>query len=337
MKSKAIIPLVLGLAVGIATVRLAVNAVRKAQAGSRAAAVVMVVRATQDIDAFKRITAEMVELIETVDSVLIPERDRFESLDQVVGRVAGKPIPLSSAILKSMLAPEGTQPGMVGRIPTGFRAVSVRIDEVTGVAFQLAPGDWVDVIVVMDVNIATGGGRDTIAEVILQNVQVAAIGYSTATGARAGAGKIKPAKSATLMVAERDVPKLHLAATRGKLTLAMRGNDNERTDDPASASLGDIVGRLGKARRASNEPAPSPRRTRSALVEQIPHQVVVFHGVGGGRDQTAIERITFAHGRSTDILSVSLGYPSRGAAAMSGTSPTRGTRRPRDFGEDDEP
>ena len=65
MKSKAIIPLILGLAVGIATVKLAINTIRKAQAGNQPADIVSTVRAKQDIDPYKVITAEMVELIET--------------------------------------------------------------------------------------------------------------------------------------------------------------------------------------------------------------------------------------------------------------------------------
>ena len=174
MKSKAIIPLVLGLAVGIATVKLALNTIRKAQANRATITMVNTVRAKVDIDPYKTITAEMVEVIETPENPLVPDRERVESLEDVLGRVSGKSIPQFSAVLQSMIAPEGTSPGMVGRIPNGFRAVSVRIDEVTGVAFQISPGDWVDVIVVMDVSNLRGGGRDTIAEVILQNVQVAA-------------------------------------------------------------------------------------------------------------------------------------------------------------------
>ena len=58
MKSKAIIPLVLGLAVGIATVKLAVNTIRKAQAGSQSIELVHTVRAKQDIDPYNEITAD---------------------------------------------------------------------------------------------------------------------------------------------------------------------------------------------------------------------------------------------------------------------------------------
>lgn len=237
MKGKAIIPLVLGLGIGLVTVKFLVDTIRKAQASNQSQETITVIRASQDIDAYEAITADKVELVETVDSLLAPTNDRIGSLEEIEGRVAAKAIPQCAAVLKSMLAPEGTPAGMVGRIPPGFRAVSVKIDEVTGVAFQIKSGDWVDVIVVMDIDSSTRGRKETIAEVILQHVQVAAIGH-TATGPTAESkSNMKPAKSATLLVREEDVPRLHLAGTRGKITLAMRGEDEQITERPPSARL----------------------------------------------------------------------------------------------------
>lgn len=335
MKSKAIIPLVLGLVVGVATVKMALNTLRKAQAGNQPITMVQTVRALQDIDPYSTITAEMVELIETPANPLVPDHDRCETLESVLGRVSAKPIPRFSPVLQSMLAPEGTLVGMVGRIPEGFRAVSVRIDEVTGVAFQLSPGDWVDVIVVMDVARYRGGGRDTIAEVILQNVQVAAIGYATASASRAGLGKIKPAKSATLLVAQADVPKLHLASTRGKITLAMRGHEGSVSDRPASASLSDVISGL---RDPNSKSTPDLRPTRRTVRRNTtPHEVVVYHGVGGDRAAASIERITFAHNRSTRIVNVMQGHPSRGGSVFSDAGISQRQRgRFDDEGEDEE-
>lgn len=334
MKSKAIIPLILGLAVGVATVKLAINTIRKAQAGNQPIAMVQTVRAKQDIAPYNTITAEMVEVIDTPASLLVPDGDRCETLESVLGRVSAKPIPQFAPVLQSMIAPEGTLAGMVGRIPEGYRAVSVRIDEVTGVAFQISPGDWVDVIVVMDVARSRGAGRDTIAEVILQNVQVAAIGYATASSSRPGMGKIKPAKSATLLVAEAHVPKLHLASTRGKITLAMRGHEGGVSDHPASASLSDVISALRKPGSEST-PAIKPQR-RTVRRNATPHEVVVYHGVGGGRGATSIERITFAHDRSTRIVNVTQGHPSRGGSVFSDASDSQRQRERNGYGGEDE-
>lgn len=335
MKRKAIIPLLLGLGVGLFTVKLAVDAIRKAQAASRSTQTVKAVRATQDINAYEEINATMVEVVETADSLFAPTRERIETIDEVVGRVAAKAIPERAPVLRAMLAPEGTPPGMVGRIPPGYRAVSVRIDEVTGVAYQIKPGDWVDVIVVMDIDSRTRGRKETIAEVILQHVQVAAIGHATTQQPSSGGTKVKPAKSATLFVREEDVPKLHLAATRGKVTLAMRGADPEITDSRRpSANMGDVIAAL-------REPAPSPgtvpswmqamgklleqqggqpkRRPADQPVEvepEPPHTVTVYRGAPGGGTPGAVERITFENGDSTNIIEVAQGHPSRASATL---------------------
>ncbi len=335
MKRKAIIPLALGLCVGLAAVKLAVDTIRKAKAAGRTAETVKVVRSRQDINPHETITAEMVEVVETAESIFAPANDRISNVEDVVGRVSAKAIPERVAVLKPMLAPEGTRPGMVGRIPAGYRAVSVKIDEVTGVAYQINPGDWVDVIVVMDIATSTRGGKETIAEVILQRVQVAAIGRGTDTGAGESAGKMKPAKSATLLVREEDVPKLHLAATRGKVTFAMRGDDKETTDNPARADMGDVIPGLHPSKSSTvDSTGPSlmemmnglfvdsagsgtkPGDSRLLHREPEPYAVLVVRGSPGTGGPASVEQITFEDVTSPNITDVSKGHPTRASSRM---------------------
>ena len=140
MKTKAIIPLVLGLCVGLVAVKFLADSLQRAQGSTTdSSAKIPVVLAKQDIERFEEITAEMLELVETTDESLVPATERIAKIEDVAGRVTAKTIPQRSPILLSMLAPEGTPPGLYGMIKPGFRAVSVKIDEVTGVAYQLAP------------------------------------------------------------------------------------------------------------------------------------------------------------------------------------------------------
>jgi pilus assembly protein CpaB len=356
MKRKAIIPLLLGLGIGLAAVKVAVDTIRKAQAANSTPATVKVVWATQDIDAYEAITAEMVDMIETGDSRFAPTEDRFESVDDVIGRVPSKAIAQRTPVLKSMLTPLGTPPGLVGKIPAGFRAVSVRIDEASSVAYQISAGDWVDVIVVMDVpSMAGRGGKDTIAEVILQHVQVGAIGQATAPSADGGPGKVKPAKSATLLVPEEEVPKLHLAATRGKITLAMRGDDDETQAMYQSASMNDVIPGMAPPQPKHVVPAePTGPSWGQALVsflasrsqqqqswpvepvpEDEPHAVVVVHGAASGAAAASIERITFEDTESSNVLEVTPGLPARATSRM--TSGTFSAGRTRGYGTERTP
>ena len=342
MKRKAIIPLVLGLGVGLVTVKYLVDTIRTAQASGQSTDTVTVVRATQDINAYEEITVDKVEVVKTVDNLLAPANDRVSTLEEIKGRVAAKSIPGRAAVLKSMLAPEGTRPGMVGRIPPGYRAVSVKIDEVTGVAYQIQPGDWVDVIVVMDIDDSTARGKkQTVAEVILQHVQVAAIGHTTNT-VQDGTSKVKPAKSATLFVREEDVPKLHLAGTRGKITLAMRGDDERMTYRPTGAMESDLFARMrpgnetpggpgassfleallggfGPSKPEASEPKPNHSTImQPETVPDPPHAVLVYRGSGAGGQDAAVEQITFENAQSSRIIEVSAGLPTRAGAMIRG-------------------
>lgn len=315
MKRKAMIPLILGLAIGLLAVKLTVDAIKQAQGSNQEKETITAIRARQDIPAFAKITKEMIEVVETTDTLFAPDHDRIDSLDQALGRVTAKSIPKYSPLLLSMLASEGTPAGMVGRIPPGFRAVSVKTDEVTGVAYQLQPGDWVDVIVVMDVNMGRGK-KETIAEVILQHIQIAAIGRGTQSDADSAAGRTKPAKSATLLVAEQDVPKLHLAATRGKITLAMRGDDAETTTEGAFAKSTDLLSSSRSLASLTPKAEPRMQFRRPEPVEEEPHKVIVYRGSSIDPAAMFVEQITFANAQSSRILEVSQGNPTRQSNTM---------------------
>jgi pilus assembly protein CpaB len=335
MSRKAIIPLVLGLGIGLLAVKFVVQSIQKAQASSASHQIVTVVRAKEDIAAHEEITKEAVETVETADSLFAPQNDRIEQLDQAIGRVTAKVIAKNAPVLRSMLAPEGTKPGMVGRIPPGYRAVSVKIDEVTGVAYQIKQGDWVDVIVVMDIDTGNKGKKETIAEVILQHVQVAAIGYGASPEPEQAGGKVKPAKSATLLVPESDVPKLHLAGSRGKLTLAMRGEDDKLTDTPAKAVGSEIMANMSRMLEDLSQPPVEPppvastseksaqRRPPVVVEEPEPHAIMVFHGSTVGNQQTLVEQITFESNQSPHIVAIAAGAPTRASATMSGVKKGR--------------
>lgn len=311
MKAKAIIPLVLGLAVGLLAVKFVIDTIRKAQSNSQALPTFKVVRATQDISAYDKFTANMLEVIESSDENFAPAKDRFESVEDLLERVTAKSIPMHVPILETMLAPKGTPSGMVGRIPLGFRAVSVRIDEVTGVAYQIKPGDWVDVIVVMDVD-SGNRRRETISEVVLQRVQVAAIGRGSQSAQETGNAKGKAAKSATLFVREQDVPRLHLASSRGKITLSMRGKDSKIVKT-ASANLSELLESM-----TGGNPKSKPNKMR--VEPEEPYEVVIYRGSLDPTAGIAAERVVFQNRHSSNIVKVTRGTSARSTQRQSNQS-----------------
>ncbi len=220
MKGRAIIPLVVGLGVGLVAVRYFVNVLQKAK-GATTNDTVTVVVANADIGATVEIKASMVESRQ-VARALAPSM-AFSRVEDVVGRVAATAIPKGMSLSPSLLAPKGTPPGMAVRIPDGYRAVAVNIDESAGVAGWVKSGSRVDVVVMLSVR--REGRTENVSKMVLQNVEVLAVGQDLGTTTDVSANL---AKSVTLLVEPRDVPKLHLAATRGKIRLAMR-NQNDVT------------------------------------------------------------------------------------------------------------
>ena len=136
---------------------------------------------------------------------------------------------------------------------------------------------------------------------------------------------MKPARSATLLVPEEEVPKLHLAATRGKITLAMRGKDAGTVEDPPVAYGRELFGpRRGKKPKVQET---APKWTPSPEEVEEPHSVSVYRGSPGqkGSKGPDVERITFADARSSKIIGFSLGPPTRASSAVDVTARRRRT------------
>ena len=107
----------------------------------------------------------------------------------------------------------------------GKRAVSIRVNDVSGVAGFLLPGDRVDVLLTRQ--LGTGGTKDLATDVILQNVVVLAIDQLTDEQRE----KPQVARTATVEVAPDEAQKLALAMQVGNLSLALR---NVVTVDPVA-------------------------------------------------------------------------------------------------------
>ncbi len=265
MKKVAIIPLALGVFVGGAAIKLGLDALQKAKADSAQETATVVV-ATAEIPATSAIDRTMVKVIETPMTPLIGV-DAYGDVDKVIGRVAGYSVPRGGVVRESLLAPKGTPAGLAVRIKSGYRAVSVKVNEVTGVAYQIRPGAFVDVIAVMTVN--SGRRKQTVSRTILQKIEVAAVGRLLTASTD---GKGKAAKSVTLLVKDTEAPKLHLAQTRGKLTLALRSDDDKLDSEDGQSTEGDLLGELAEQVAAT---ALEPEETKP----QKPRAIMVVNGL----------------------------------------------------------
>jgi pilus assembly protein CpaB len=120
-------------------------------------------------------------------------------------------------VLAAKLASKEAGAGLPPVIPEGMRAVSVRVNEVIGVAGYVLPGTRVDVVATGSPN---GQPQDATSKVVLSNVQVLTSG--TRMEQDQEKGKPMQVTVVTLLVYPEQSERLALASTEGKIQLALR-------------------------------------------------------------------------------------------------------------------
>jgi pilus assembly protein CpaB len=175
----------------------------------------------------------------------------FSSVAQVVERVAATLIMPGDLILENKLAPKGTIPGIRALLSPNQRAMTVKVDEASGVAGFLTPGSWVDVVVVVDKG---EYNKSPIAKLLFQNLKVLGTGQKLET--RPGDKPII-VPTVTLEVSPEQGERLALAAQEGRISLVLRGQGDQKLVE----TLGTDAGRLfGKPIQAT--PSAPPIATR---------------------------------------------------------------------------
>jgi pilus assembly protein CpaB len=176
----------------------------------------------------------------------------FTTPNDLIGRGVIQPIAQNEPILPSKLAPVGAGAGLPPIIPDGMRALSVRVNDVIGVAGYVLPGTRVDVLVTVS---PTQQVQDMTSKVILTNVQVLAAG----TRIERNAEDDEPVSVSvvTLMVDPLQAEALTLASTEGKIQLALRNPLDASTPPTPGIRPSVLLGRSATARRIAT-PAPRP-------------------------------------------------------------------------------
>jgi pilus assembly protein CpaB len=154
----------------------------------------------------------------------------FDSVEKLAGRVAVMNIAPREPVTEARLAPEGTAGGLSAVIPEGYRAMTVKVDDVVGISGFVMPGTLVDVVVVID-PAEKAGMQDPISKIVLQNIKVLANGQNI--DKPADQREANSVKAVTLLVTPEQAEKLALASSEGKLQLVMR-NSIDQGDEQTS-------------------------------------------------------------------------------------------------------
>lgn len=151
---------------------------------------------------------------------IIPPKSVRNAKD-VDGRVAQVPIARGEPILLTKLAPEGTAAGLGGLLDPNKLAVTVRVDDVSGVAGFINPGDRVDLLVEMTAPEEKG---EHYSKIILQNLKVLSKGQIWDQTAEK---KPQVVNTVTLEVTPEEAEIVNLATNQGKIRLALRNQLNQ--------------------------------------------------------------------------------------------------------------
>ncbi len=135
-----------------------------------------------------------------------------------VGRGVTSEIFQSEPVVEDRLAPKGAGAGLAATIPTGFRAVAVRVDEIVGLAGFVGPGQRVDVLI-SGTPPNGGAATGTLEKTLLQNVQVLSAGHNMQKDPE---GKPISVTVVNLLVNPEDAELLTLATKETRVQLVLR-------------------------------------------------------------------------------------------------------------------
>jgi pilus assembly protein CpaB len=249
-----VISLVWALLVSALFYRVASGSRRSSHQGRKATVI-----AAQPLPFGAVIKPEFIKVAELPDS-LFPNGG-FSKLDEVVGRPVISPIQPGEPVVEARLAARGSGGGLSPLIPLGMRAISVRVNDVVGVAGFVLPGMRVDVLV-------TGsppGREDTMTTTVLQNITVLSVGQTIQVDAKSQAIN---APVVTLLVKPEQAEALTLANNQGHIQLVLRNATDQAVAPTSGRQLRELYGQAPRESKAPEQPK-RPRPSQPAELVQV--------------------------------------------------------------------
>jgi pilus assembly protein CpaB len=233
-------------------------------------ATVHVAVAAEDLPMGTLLTKEHVKLVGW--PAANPVQGSFSSPDALVGRGLVQPVKANEPLTESKLAAVGAGAGLPPSIPPGMRAVSLRVNEVIGVAGFTVPGTRVDVLVTLN------KGEQSIARAVVSNVQVLTAG-TRFDQQQAKDGQPIPSTVVTLMVTPDDAERIALAQSTGAIMLVLRNPLDIVPTETRGIRMASLMGTpdpppvvkafKGQPRLVTPPPPPPPPAPKLYTVEAI--------------------------------------------------------------------
>jgi pilus assembly protein CpaB len=277
--ARALIMLVLALVAGVGAVVLASRWLNEHNASTTTQVAV----AARDLNLGTALETNQITLV-SWPAHAVP-KGAFRDKASLQGRVTSTGLQAGEPVLEARLAPIGTKGGLSALISEGKRAITVRVNEVVGVAGFALPGNYVDVMVNTD-----DEGRP-ISKIVLERILVLAVAQEV------GRDETKPrvVNAVTLEVAPEQAEKVDLARSVGNLSLVLRNQIDPNSSATEGVTKRQLLGRPDPVAiqppappevqapapvAAAPAPAPAPRPVPVARKPQPePERVEVIRGV----------------------------------------------------------
>jgi pilus assembly protein CpaB len=190
-----------------------------------------------------------------------PVEGGYQSIEEVVGRGVISTVVKNEPITNTKLASKDAGGGLPPLILPGMRAMSVRVNDVVGVAGFVSTGSRVDLLVTVR------AANDTITRIVVSNVQVLAAGINIDREA-ARSGQANQVAVVTLLVTPEDAEKIALAQNQGQIMLALRNPLDVTPAETRGVRMSGLVSApnaeperriiQGKPRMVTPQPPPPP-------------------------------------------------------------------------------
>jgi len=270
---RALLMMALAVVFGLAAVALASRWLLRQTPGASNKIVV----AALDVNLGQRLTPEMLRQIDWPSETL--PRGALRDGSKLVGRVLKTSVLRDEPLSEAKLAPAGTLGGLSALIAEGKRAITVRVNDVVGVAGFALPGNFVDIIV------NTQSNERAISKIVLERILVLAVAQEV------GRDETKPrvVNAVTLEVTPAQAENLDLARSVGTLSLVLRNQVDPRPGTTEGATKGTLLGAHEAPPAAApaaappalaSPPAPALVRPRVQVAAAAPRSCIgVISGV----------------------------------------------------------
>ncbi|HEX7934151.1 MAG TPA: Flp pilus assembly protein CpaB [Paraburkholderia sp.] len=231
--SRAIVMLGMALLAGLAAVGFASRWLLQ----TSSSAVTPVAVATAEVSLGQPLNPSMIRTVNWPTASVPP--GAFKDPKALDGRVVRTSLEPGEPVIESKLAPQGTKGGLSAVIGEGKRAITVRVNDVVGVAGFALPGNYVDVIVNTQEPDAKNDPQQSISKIVLEKILVLAVAQQVSRDDT----QPKVVNAVTLEVTPDQAEKLDLARSVGSLSLVLRNQIDDRALPTGGATKITLLGK----------------------------------------------------------------------------------------------